>query len=372
LHGAKSEGKPTSARALSSLRRRTARSSRLATITIRHSAATSGKPANGDIKSSRLNLEPIFALVQYLPIDDKLRLRLGRFAPVGVLESGSLTWTGNADKLVDYQLRAQFREVGVSAVDAFPGSRAYRARRCGRKERTLNVVADGTRVTLPQVFATPLDFDNRRAQVSWKITDHVAVKVHRLAFANADAAGTAQGDYRTQDKGPAGRPDRHDQPRQSAVGAQVSAGVGRPDGAQLAARRVARGTASDGKFVLKGNLYDFPFPDNKGGAFLVTAKATGAALDYADRWPVIENIKAGCALRRREMQIDANEATSLGLALNRVHVEIPNMGIDTPHLVIRAKAAATPKAFSTTSTRVPSATGSAISRRARRRPEPAS
>ena len=56
-----------------------------------------GKPA-GQMRQ----VEPLLALVQYLPIDDALRARLARFAPVGVVDSGSFTWTGDLDAPVGY------------------------------------------------------------------------------------------------------------------------------------------------------------------------------------------------------------------------------------------------------------------------------
>ncbi len=304
-------------------------------ITMRHAAAQAGKPATGEIRSSQLQLEPILALVQYLPIDDKLRLRLARFAPVGVLETGSLSWTGDADKLVGYEVRAQFRDVGISGVDALPGiTRLTGSIDANAKSGTLNVVADGTRITLPRVFAAPLDLDTASAQVSWKVADQVAVKVHRLAFANADTAGSVQGEYRTLDKGP-GWVDLTatlTRAKVPSVHKYLPTSVS-PSLRDWLRGALLAGNASDGHLTLKGNLFDFPFADGKGGTFVVTAKAAEASLDYADHWPRIENIRADVRFEGAKMQIDASEATTLGLALNRVHVVIPDMGAEMPHLL---------------------------------------
>jgi len=316
-------------------------------IAVRYAAASDGKPASGEIKSSQLQLAPIFALLQYLPLEDKLRTRLGRFSPSGVLDSAAFNWAGDSDRLTDYRLRAQFREVGVNAVDALPGlTRISGDVDAGAKSGTLNVVAEGTRVSLPRVFATPLDFDSASAQVSWKIADQVSVKVQRLAFSNADASGSAQGEYRTLPNGPGwsdltGTITRAKAP---SVHKYLPLSVGESVRNWLR-DAILTGTASDGRFVLKGNLYDFPFANNQGGSFLVTAKATGAALDYADHWPKIENIKADVKFEGARMEIDASEATSMGIALNRVHVEIPDMGANVSHLVMRGEGGGSTEAF---------------------------
>ncbi|MEO6410602.1 MAG: DUF3971 domain-containing protein, partial [Burkholderiaceae bacterium] len=305
-------------------------------ITMRHAAAQAGKPATGEIRSSQLQLEPILALVQYLPIDDKLRQRLARFAPAGVLETGSLSWTGEADKLVGYEVRAQVRDVSVNAVDALPGiTRVTGSIEANAKSGTLNVVADGTRITMARVFATPLELDTASAQVSWKVADQIAVKVQRLAFANADGAGTIQGEYRTQDKGPgwADLAATITRARVASLHKYLPLTIS-PSLRDWLRGALLAGNATDGHIALKGNLYDFPFADGKSGSFLVTAKAAEASLDYADHWPRLENIKADVRFEGAKLQIDASEATTLGVALNRVHVQIPDMGAEMPHLLV--------------------------------------
>lgn len=316
-------------------------------ITIRHAAQRPGKPANGEIRSSQLQLEPIFALVQYLPINDKLRMRLGKFAPTGVLDSGSFTWTGELDAPADYALRAQFRGLGISPVDALPGlTRMSGNVEASARSGTLNFVAEGSRLSLPQIFAAPLDFDNLSLQASWKIAEQVAVRINKLTFANADTAGSAQGDYKSLDKGPgwidlSGTLARAKAP---AVHKYIPLSVSGPVRNWLR-DALLTGTASDGRFTLRGNLFDFPFAQNKGGTFLLAAKVADAALDYADHWPTIENIKADVLFEGARIEVDAVEATSVGIKLDKVHVEIPDLGAGPPRLVIRGEGGGNTEGF---------------------------
>jgi uncharacterized protein (TIGR02099 family) len=95
------------------------------------------------------------------------------------------------------------------------------------------------------------------------------------------------------------------------------------------------GNAGDARFVVRGNLYDFPFADNKAGLFRVIAKASDAALTYANRWPTIENIKADLLFQGARMEVNAVEATSVGIRLNKVRVEIPDLDAQQPRLLIQ-------------------------------------
>jgi uncharacterized protein (TIGR02099 family) len=316
-------------------------------ISVRLAAPLSGKPANGEIRSSHLQLEPIFALVQYLPFDDKLRTRLGKFAPVGVLETASFTWTGELEAPADYGLRAQFTGLGVSAVDAFPGlTRLSGSIDANARAGALNFTADGTRLTLPRVFAAPLDFDNVVLQASWKVSDQVAVKIGKLTFANADTAGSAQGDYKTMDKGPGwmdltGTISRAKAP---AIYKYIPLTIGAAVRAWLR-DALLNGSASDARFTVRGNLYDFPFAENKGGLFQIAAKVSNATLDYADHWPTIENVKADLMFEGARMVVSASEATSVGIKLNKVHVEIPELGAEHSRLVIQGEGGGSTEGF---------------------------
>ena len=316
-------------------------------ITVRLAAQQAGKPATGEINSSQLQLEPIFALVQYLPINDKLRVNLGKFAPVGVLDSGSFSWTGNLEAPADYALRARFRALGVSAVDSFPGLTGLSGSvEANAKSGTLNFSSDGARLTLPHVFVAPLDFDTVAVQASWKVADQVAVKISKLTFANADAAGSAQADYKTLAQGPgwmdlSGTLSRANA---TAVHKYIPLVVSAPVRVWLR-HALLTGTADDVRFVVRGNLYDFPFAENKGGLFQVTAKASDAALDYADHWPTIENVKADLLFEGARMEVNASEATSVGIKLDRVHVEIPDMGAERPRLVIQGEGGGNTEGF---------------------------
>ena len=316
-------------------------------ITIKHIAKVGDKAAQGEIKSSRLHLDPVFALVQYLPVDDRLRAKLAKFGPVGTLDSGTYAWTGPLDAPLDYDLRAQFRGVSVNAVDTMPGmTRMTGSVEANGRGGSMTVNADGSRLTLPNVFAAPVDFEQFALQASWKIADRVTVRIGKFAFANADAAGTAQGEYRTLDKGPG----HIDMTGSLSRGKGPSAHKYMPVAVAPHVRNwlrgaIVAGNATDVKFVVKGNLFDFPFAGQQGGLFRLTAKATDGVVDYADRWPAITGIKADLLFEGSRMEITSSDAATADVQLSRVRVEIPDMGADVSHVLIQGEATDTTDDF---------------------------
>ena len=91
-------------------------------------------------------------------------------------------------------------------------------------------------------------------------------------------------------------------------------------------RALVKGQTNDVRLVLKGNLADFPFPDNRNGQFLVAIKAHDATLDYAEHWPPIQRRRRRRALRRLAAEHRRRRrGRVLGAALGRTRVEIADL-----------------------------------------------
>ena len=90
-------------------------------------------------------------------------------------------------------------------------------------------------------------------------------------------------------------------------------------------RALVAGQSNDVRFKVKGRLADFPFPQDKRGLFHVTAKITGGTLDYADRWPRVENMEGDLQFRGTQLGFLARKATIYGARLSNVHGDIPDL-----------------------------------------------
>ena len=205
----------------------------------------------------------------------------------------------------------------------------------------MRVIGNGAVLSLPKVFEAPIAFTSLTCAAKWERREgRTAVRVEQFDFANADATGSATGTYRTSAEGP-GEID---------ITAQVSRIDGRhvytylPRVIDDAARRwlrtsLAAGTASDARLKLAGNLSQFPFANGRGGQFLVTAKAKGATLAYADGWPAIEAIDADLRFEGTRMRIDATRGRAFGVDVAKARAEIADLVADHPLLTISGEAA---------------------------------
>ena len=86
---------------------------------------TGDRPASGELEFDQLQLAPLVVLAAHLPLPDRIRADLARFAPRGTLTHGHLRWEGSAEAL-----RLLRGGGGVRATGA------HRAGRLSRSERT--------------------------------------------------------------------------------------------------------------------------------------------------------------------------------------------------------------------------------------------
>ena len=93
------------------------------TVALRDSVA--GAPAGGRLEFDQLQLEPLRSLAVHLPLPDRWRTDLARFAPRGTLAHGHLRWDGPADAPTAFDAAAEFANLGVAAQDAFPGASGF-------------------------------------------------------------------------------------------------------------------------------------------------------------------------------------------------------------------------------------------------------
>lgn len=296
---------------------------------------------SGSVGASFLDFAVLGKLAAYMPLDPHSRELLERHHPQGRISELRASWNRLGDDLERYALKANFSDLGLLAGGYFPGAKGLSGIvEFTEKGGSLSLDAGRSGISLPAVFPEPdIAFDLLRGRANWKVAGEVVdVKLERLQFEGADAAGTASGSYRHTGDGP-GVID---------LAASISRAEGSavwrymPHAVSAAARDWVRhgivaGHAHDGKMVLKGNLADFPFRDASKGKFLITAKATGAKVDYVPGWPVIEQIDGEMSFGAG-MRIVSDKANILGARLSGVVVEIPDFEAQDEILIVRGEA----------------------------------
>ena len=287
------------------------------------------------IEFDQLQLAPLVALAAHLPLPDRIRADLARFAPRGTLTQGRLRWEGPAESPPTYAAAADFAQLGLAAQDAFPGATGL----TGRFDAThdggeLRIASTNATLDLPRVLAAPIPFDTLQGLVKWERRDGTTtVRIEQLEFANADVAGDVTGTYRTL-RERAGR-NRHRGARSRGDARQVHRYLPRaidPATRDWLRGALAGGSAVETRFTLAGNLADFPFRDGKGGKLLLDTKAKAVTLAYADGWPPIEAIDADVRIEGTRLTVDGVRGRVHSVEIGRTRVEIPDLDADRPLL----------------------------------------
>lgn len=284
--------------------------------------------ARGELRANALDLEPLAMLADRLPLNAQLRKRLLELSPAGSLFDMAVRWNGEWSAPAQYVVRGRFQDLAMKGFDEVPGFSGVSGTVEG-SEKAGAIHVDSTHVTLdmPRVFRGPIGFDTVAAEVAWShATSGLELQFNHVAFSNSHLAGTASGNYRMVRDGRgvidlSGSLTRADA---RYVSHYIPLVIGQATREWLDTAFL-NGQSNDVSVRVKGNLDDFPFADDKGGIFQVTAKVRDGVLDYAKGWPRIDNIAGDLVFRGKKMEVNARQGTILGAKLLKVHAEIPDL-----------------------------------------------
>ena len=298
-------------------------------FSLRYRYGSNGKPPRGELQANAFDFEPLVALADHLPFEPELRKELDSYAPRGSVYDLAVKWNGSWPQPQQHSVKARFVNLGLNALGRIPGFGGVSGNIDGSERGgTLYINAQKAAVDLPRVFRDKLAFDTLTAQAGWaKKDDQYEIKFSSISFSSPDLAGSVFGTYQTvtDSRGMldlSGNVSRIDA---RSIGRYIPLQVGER-GRGWVETAFQGGVASEVKVRVKGNLNDFPFPENRGGTFEVTARVAGGVLDYANGWPKIENIEGDLKLHGRRMDVVGRDGSILGARLARVRAELPDLG----------------------------------------------
>ncbi len=292
--------------------------------------------AKGEALANGLDLGALAALAGHLPFDAALRERLLAYGPRGRVNDLRLSWTGNAEQLTNYALKAKFEDLGLNAQGILPGFSGLDGQIEGNERGgTLVLASRDAEIELPSVFQeATMTLATLDARADWKIVDGKAeVRLERASFQNEDAAGEASGTYRGIGSGP-GEIDLSAKLTRAAGGAvwRYMPLVVNKDTRDWLQRSIVGGTAT-ASLRLKGDLKRFPFNDGS-GIFEVKGPFQGATLRYAPGWPEFDDVIGDLEFVGARMIIRARQAKLWGVALADVKAEIANLELPEEPMII--------------------------------------
>ncbi len=297
-------------------------------------------PVAGELSFAEFEAGSLLNALRRLPLPVAWLSELGALTASGRVSQASLQWQAGAD-VPRFSAELGFERLAIRRATqrlrpgqlqwpAFSGlsGRVTFDERSGRIDiSTTNAV-----LRFPGVFADPaLLLDSLEASLAWQRVDssggeaegRVEVGIEQFRFSNADLAGTIAGSYRTGGRGAgivdiSGQLDRANAARVArylplVIGPAVRTWVG---------RAVQAGRSSDTRFVLRGDLFDFPFRQPDSGEFRIESRLSDATLAYAPGWPVIRQIQGALIFERAGMDITARSAQVFGVRLGETRARI--------------------------------------------------
>ena len=204
-----SRGRPT--RAAASSRPRASRSSRAAarllapvTFTLAFEEGADGAITGGRASFDRLEVAPLAALAEHLPLPEEWRRDLAVFALRGSVSDGKFTWQGPPDAPTKFSGSGAFARFGIAASAAMPGAEGVSGSFTFDETRgDLKLDGRDIRVTLPRVFAEQVLLDSASGRVGWtRGSEGLRLTFDDIRFATPHTSGSASGSWRARAQGP--------------------------------------------------------------------------------------------------------------------------------------------------------------------------
>ncbi|MEO8507850.1 MAG: YhdP family protein [Betaproteobacteria bacterium] len=318
------------------------------TFTATMTEGADGAITGGQMAFDRLEVQPLSKLAEHLPLPEQWRRDLAVLALRGSVTGGKYAWTGPPDEPTRYSGSGAFTQFGIAASESLPGAASVSGNfTFDEAKGDLKLDSRDMRVSLPRVFAGTLVFDVASGRVGWsRGQEGLRITIDDVRFVTPHTSGTASGSWRARPQGP------------GLI--ELKAQLARADAQNLynylpltldrnvrdwLRQSITKGTASDIRIALAGDLADFPFADSKRGQFLVTFKTAGVTLDYANGWPEVTELDADVKFEGTGLAIDARRGRIAGVQTGPVTAEIVHLGVPFPVLTIAGEASGTTTEF---------------------------
>lgn len=293
-------------------------------------------PGRGELRTEAMDLAALAQIASALPLPTPLYQRLAVLQPRGRVTSFVLHWDGNIEHPHAYRAKGQVQKLALESQPAtptpefehpwgVPGVRGLDAdfeftQAAGRAQLTIK---DGA-VDLPGVFEeSTLPLQELTGQLSWTLDgDRIQVSMPNLRFANADAQGQAQLSWRTAD--PKTSPSNQLWPGIIDLSGTLSRGQGTrvhrylpqvvpPFTRQYVREAVTAGEITSAQFVVRGDIWEFPFRRAGSGDFRIAAQVRNATYAYVPAsltrdpdlpWPTLTQVNGELVIDRVSLQVN--------------------------------------------------------------------
>ncbi|HST01837.1 MAG TPA: DUF3971 domain-containing protein, partial [Usitatibacter sp.] len=313
-------------------------SAQVGNFSLARHAAKSGRE-KVDVKADGIDLKIADALIDYFPVPRDVKQQIQRFAPRGRILDASLSWDA-AQPSHEYSVKGRFEELGMNAVDNFPGAWGV----SGSIEGTqagghLEIDARNGGFEAARIFRAPISLDRLQAKATWRYDGPaLEVTIGEAHFANADTEGSVSGTWHAL---PNAKPPS---PGYVNLKGEFTRADVRKLGSYLPNtidpirnyldRSILAGSTSHADFELKGDLWHFPWGDGSDGRFYLAGDVRDGQLKYHPDWPSVDAVQGKFKFENRRMEIHADRALIFASKATNVSAVIDDLGAHPPVITI--------------------------------------
>ncbi len=303
---------------------------------------SSESAAKGQFTGNGIDLKVMTSLVEFFPVGKEVRALFARYSPRGVVRESSFAWNGYVERLSGYKVKGNVTDFAINAIEKFPGVSGFSGAIDGdSKGGTFNIASKNLTLDAPLQFAQPLKFDEFVSGGSWNITaDAVEVKLDKVSANNVDLNLEFQGKYSrlrsdgpraAQEKGPGAIDIKGKIMRGNAIAVASYVPNGLANTREYIKWAVQGGEITNTDFLVKGDLYEFPFHQGKGGLFKLNANLKKVDFRYAEGWPIVNDIAGVLSFENTKISAKVESAriysaqlkkTVLGIEDTKIHPSI--------------------------------------------------
>ncbi|WP_455217701.1 YhdP family protein [Kaarinaea lacus] len=278
--------------------------------------------------ASHMLLEDAAQILQLFSIGgEKLQAPLASIQPRGMVHDARMTWRGGEEP--GYKAYARLDGATTNSWKFIPATRDIDGQIWLDNKTGQAVLDRGSAVlNFPGLFRWPIDVNEMRGQVDWRIDgDRWQLVSHELVAKNADISASASFSFvkDSNDKKPfMSLVAKFENGDGSQVAHYLPTGIMHDTTVEWLDTAILAGHVVSGGTIMHGRLSDFPF-DRGDGKFEVRFDVENGRLDYAKGWPSISDINAEVQFAGRSMLINASRGKIFSNEIQWARVELPDM-----------------------------------------------
>lgn len=296
--------------------------------------------ASGELRFRDMDLSALPSILRQLPWEENQPLR--DLAPAGFVKDLQLAWQGDLRAPRQFSLLGDFERLSWTGVNAFPAASGLAGRiELNERGGRLQLRNFGqARLDFPAMFAQPLLWNDLALDIrAEKLGELWRIHLSDFQLKNPLLSGKLAGRI---DLPAAGAPQVDLTGEFAHLDAAILA-LYLPHGIEANARawlsQALRGGAlRDLTWQLAGDPRRFPFAQG-GGQFQLHGKLAQLGFSFSEAWPKLAEIDGDFWLNNAAVELKLAHAKTKNVALENVHLHVPNLTAEDLHLKLAGEAA---------------------------------